>query len=71
MASPEETWKSKRARIAAHHRNRPEEPVPDELLRDLRAARAENWARSVAKSAPPLTAEQRVRIVLIILGGAA
>jgi hypothetical protein len=40
-----------------------------ELVRELNAARAEDWARTVAAAAPPLTDEQRAKIARIILGG--
>ena len=55
--------------VALHCRHHPDEDRT-ELVRELNAARAEDWARSVAASAPPLNDEQRARIVSILLGGA-
>ncbi len=63
------SWTSSRARIAAHRRNHPHEPVPQELYRDLRAARAAEYIEKLVADAPPLTAEQRDRLALLLRAG--
>jgi hypothetical protein len=57
--------RSVQARYAIESRHHPEQDHT-ELARELNAARAEDWALSVAAAAPPLNAEQRVRLVRIL-----
>lgn len=56
------------ARVGATARHQPDADRT-ELIRELRAARAEDWARDIAASAPPLTNAQRARVAAIILAG--
>jgi hypothetical protein len=64
------SWQSERARVASLSRSRtPTDPDLIAAKRDLRAERlAEHIARVVA-DAPPLTAEQRDRLALLLRGG--
>jgi len=55
------------SRVALAERHHPNEDHT-ELVRTLNAARALDWANAVAAAAPPLTDEQRVGIVRIVLG---
>jgi hypothetical protein len=56
------------ARVAAIARHHPDRDLAD-LQRDLRAARLEEYVRELVDSAPPLTAEQRDRLAVLLLGG--
>jgi len=60
-----------RARLAARTRwsGKTNDPDLDDARRDLRAAAAEGFIRRVVAAAPPLSAEQRARIAVILLGG--
>jgi hypothetical protein len=55
-----------RARIGAHGKHHPGEPVPDELARDHAAARIEQYVQRIVADAPPLTPEQRDRISTLL-----
>lgn len=61
-----------RARVAALARHRGPDDV-DVLAarRDLKAARLEDRIRELVDNAPPLTDAQRVRLTLLLNGGAA
>jgi hypothetical protein len=65
------SWTTDRARVAALTRSRTSDD-PDLLAarRDLKAQRLEDHIREVVESAPPLSAEQRCRLSLILRGGA-
>jgi hypothetical protein len=58
------SWRSERARYASLTRSRPADDP------DLRAARAEKYLARVVAEAPPLTAEQRDRLVVLLRGPA-
>ncbi len=62
------SWTSERARVAALSRSRADDD-PDYLAarRDLRAARAEEYIRTLAAGMPPLTMEQRNRLAALLL----
>jgi hypothetical protein len=67
--SPEEK-RQHRARAAAlrrHHPDRPELAADDQ--RTLKAARADRFVRELVDTFPPLTAEQRNRLALLLQGG--
>ncbi|MDP9397340.1 MAG: hypothetical protein M3P96_05725 [Actinomycetota bacterium] len=64
------TWTAERARLAAKKKHDPNADVED-IRRDLRAARAEDYIRRVVDAAPPLTLEQRDRLATLLRGGAA
>jgi hypothetical protein len=55
-----------RSRLATHVRYRPEDTqTADELRRDYRAARLEEYVTRLLAEAPPLTDEQRERLALL------
>jgi hypothetical protein len=55
-----------RARIAAKRRHHgPDADVADDI-RNMRAARAEDYIRSLVASAPPLTPDQTARLRLLL-----
>lgn len=58
------------AKLAAEVRYRPEEDHSD-LRRDHAAAKLADYITKVVHSAPPLTAEQRDRLAVLLRGGAA
>lgn len=61
------SWTKERARHNALRRYRgPEDPEVLTALRDLRAARAEDYVRRLVDEAPPLTDEQRDRLALLL-----
>ena len=62
------SWTTERARLAGTLRHNPAADTT-ELRRDLRAARGEDYIRRLVAAAPPLSAEQRARIAVILLGG--
>ncbi len=65
-------WQNARARRAINTRHHgPDSPQAVEALRDLRAARAEDYIKSLVDAAPPLTDEQRDRLALLLRGTAA
>lgn len=55
------------ATLAATTRHHPNDDVTD-LRRDLAAQQIEDYVRRVVDNAPPLTAEQRDRLALILRG---
>jgi hypothetical protein len=62
------SWTSERARVASLTRSR--EPSDPDLLnarRDLAAARAEGYIQKLVDAAPPLTADQRARLAVLLL----
>jgi len=62
------TWQHHRARLAALRRHHGQGADTAEVERDLRAARAEQYVRQLVADEPPLTAEQRVRLVRLLAG---
>ncbi len=65
------SWTSDRARVASLSRSRAaDDPGLLEAKRDLRAARLETKIRETVDAAPPLTHSQRVRLALLLSGGA-
>ena len=67
------SWTRERARLAASKRHHPEADHTT-IERDLAAARVEAAAEKVAAGLPPLSAEQRARIGVLLapaLAGAA
>lgn len=71
------TWTQERARVAALSRRvqagerAPDDPELAEARQNLRAAKLEDHIRKAVAEAPPLSDEQRDRIVAILRGGAA
>ncbi len=64
------SWTSERARVASLTRSR-EASDPDLLdaRRNLRAARLADYIRRTVDTAPPLTADQRDRLAVLLRGG--
>ena len=62
--------KTQRAKLAAHVRHHPDADHGD-LKRDLAAANLEDYIRRTVDAAPPLTAEQRDRLAVLLRGEAA
>jgi hypothetical protein len=61
------SWTSERARLAVTIRHHPDDLAAIQLARrDLRAARAEDYLRGVVGEHPPLTTEQRLRLVTVL-----
>ncbi len=54
------------SKIGAHRRWRPEEPVPEDLLAELAAARIEQAVAAIVADAPALTPERRDRIAALL-----
>jgi hypothetical protein len=66
--SPED--RRKRARAAANTRHHPDRPELAEAdRRKLKADAAERYIRALVDDFPSLTAEQRNRLALVLLGG--
>ena len=64
------TWTHERARIASLSRSRTaNDPDLIEARRNLRAERLALRITEVVDAAPPLTAEQRDRLALLLRGG--
>ncbi len=62
------SWTHDRARVASLSRSRqPDDPDLVAARRDLRAARAEEYIRTLAAGMPPLTLEQRDRLAALLL----
>lgn len=59
------SWTKTRSQIAHTLKRDPDADVTD-LRRQLRAERLENHIRQVVNEAPPLTAEQRDRLALLL-----
>lgn len=65
-------WQSARARRAINTRHHgAESEVAQLALRDLRAERATDYIQKLVDSAPPLTDEQRSRLVALLSPSAA
>lgn len=70
MAARTPSRRSTASTIAAVTRhNGPHDPRLPELQRDLRAAELEDHIRQLVDAAPPLTAEQRLRLAGLLVGG--
>lgn len=66
------SWTKERARHNALRRYRPvDDPAVLDARRDLKAARAEEYIRRLVDDAPPLSAEQRDRLALLLRGAPA
>lgn len=66
------SWTEHRARVASLSRSRkPDDPDLLEARRNLRAARLADYVARTVAEAPPLTAEQRERVALLLLAGTA
>jgi hypothetical protein len=65
------SWKAERARVASLSRSRPADD-PDLIAArlNLRAERLADYIRKTVDSAPPLTAEQRDRLAVLLRGAA-
>jgi hypothetical protein len=57
-----------RARVAAASRHHPDDDKTKALARDFEAERLAAYIARVVESAPPLSAEQRDRLVLLLRG---
>jgi len=65
------SWTQDRARVASLSRSRtPDDPDLIAARRNLRAARLEDYIRRTVEAAPPLTAEQRDRLAILLRGEA-
>ena len=65
------SWTTERARVASLSRSRtPDDPDLVAARRNLRAARLEDYIRRTVDAAPPLTAEQRDRLAVLLRGEA-
>ncbi|MCU1590248.1 MAG: hypothetical protein JWP11_1504 [Frankiales bacterium] len=63
------TWTHERARVARlSQTRRPDDPDLAEARQKLRAARAEDYIRKLVDAAPPLSAEQRSRLAVLLNG---
>ena len=66
------SWTSERARVASLSRSRPaDDPDLVDARRNLRAERLAAHIEKVVAEAPPLTAEQRYRLAVLLRGGGA
>jgi len=65
------TWTHERARVASLTRSRtPDDPDLVDARRNMRAAKLEDYIRTIVDAAPPLTTTQRDRLALLLRGGA-
>lgn len=62
------SWTKTRSRIAHAKRRDPDADVT-ELRRQLKAERLEDYIKRTVDAAPPLTADQRDRLALLLRGG--
>ena len=62
------SWTHTRSKIAHIKKHDPSADVTD-LRRQLRAERLEDYIKRTVDEAPPLTAEQRLRLAGILAGG--
>ena len=69
MASLSPERRRERARIAIGTRWNPDDPELAQRRRDYHAAGIEEHVRRLVDQAPPLSAEQRNRLALLLLGG--
>ncbi len=61
------SWTRERASVAALAKHRtPDDPDLADARRNLRAARLEYYIRATVEAAPPLTAQQRDRLALLL-----
>ncbi len=60
--------RTSRARVAAMRRHHPNDKQTDELAADFKADRLSQYIRRVVDEAPPLSAEQRDRLALLLRG---
>jgi hypothetical protein len=70
MAPPNPEVAHARARLAAalrHHRDQPE--LTGDARRDLRVANAAAYVQDLVDAWPPLSAAQRNRLAVLLLGG--
>ena len=69
MAARTPSRRSTASTVAAIERhNGPDDPRLPDLRRDLRAAELEEHIRHLVDEAPPLTAEQRLRLAGLLVG---
>ncbi len=62
------SWTHDRARVASLSRSRADDdPELIDARRDLRAARAEEYIRTLAAGMPPLTMEQRNKLAALLI----
>ncbi|WP_415855634.1 hypothetical protein [Sinomonas sp. G460-2] len=70
MPSKNPTARSIQATVAvAYSRGKGDTPEIQELRRDLRAIKLEEYVRKIVAEAPPLTPEQAARISALLWGG--
>jgi len=64
------TWTAERARVASLTRSRtPDDPDLLDARRKLRTERLAAYITATVDAAPPLTADQRDRLALLLRGG--
>ena len=64
------TWTAERARVASLTRSRqPDDPDLLDARRNLRTERLADYITRTVDAAPPLTADQRDRLALLLRGG--
>ncbi len=64
------SWTHDRARVASLTRSRrPDDPDLIAARRDLKASRLADYITNVVDTAPPLTADQRDRLAVLLRGG--
>jgi hypothetical protein len=65
------SWTAERARVASLSRSRPtDDPDLVAARGNLKAERLADYIRRTVESAPPLTADQRDRLALLLRGAA-
>jgi hypothetical protein len=60
--------RSARARVAAQRRHHPDDPETDRLAADFKADRLAAYIQRLVDESPPLTADQRDRLALLLRG---
>lgn len=60
------SWRHTRARLANHARNYPGQTPPDELVTEHATARLADHIARVVAAAPPLSADQRARLAVLL-----
>lgn len=64
------SWTAERARVASLTRSRAaDDPDLIAARRNLKAARLEDFIRRTVEAAPPLTADQRDHLAVLLRGG--
>lgn len=64
------TWTHERARVASLSRSRTaDDPELVEARRNLRTERLADYIKRTVDAAPPLTADQRDRLAVLLRGG--